>query len=159
MWRKTPAKRQAPLFSITLRLCLVLFLFSLSERRREWKILLWIEHLAFYCGVEDRKWIRYSTRSDPIGSTRKPPVSSIPLVMTSMYVPNSTHLFSFFFQISLKSHNFFCLLQVLQRLLIDLPKKGTALPPKVNIIRCFDLVTNKKNKKAKRSKHIKFSSS
>lgn len=59
----------------------------------------------------------------------------------------------------LKSHNFFCLLQVLQRLLIDLPKKGTALPPKVNIIRCFDLVTNKKNKKAKRSKHIKFSSS
>lgn len=101
MWRKTPAKRQAPLFSITLRLCLVLFLFSLSERRREWKILLWIEHLAFYCGVEDRKWIRYSTRSDPIGSTRKPPASSIPLVMTSMYVPNSTHLFSFFFQISL----------------------------------------------------------
>lgn len=96
MWRKTPAKRQAPLFSITLRLCLVLFLFSLSERRREWKILLWIEHLAFYCGVEDRKWIRYSTRSDPIGSTRKPPASSIPLVMTSMYVPNSTHFFFLF---------------------------------------------------------------
>jgi hypothetical protein len=32
-----------------------------------------------------RRWIKYSTRLEPIGSTKKPTISLIPSVMISMY--------------------------------------------------------------------------
>lgn len=80
MWRKSPcdANKQATwwyrsshssLFSV-----FVEFLFLIVERKKE-------------------KWIKYSTRLDPIGSIRKPARSLIPSVMKSMYL---SPLFNYF---------------------------------------------------------------